>query len=32
MSKNIAVDLEPLATSLEKFVDQSLKEFSHEYL
>ena len=32
VKRNIAVELESLATSLEKFVDQSLKEFFHEYL
>ena len=32
VKRNIAVELESLATSLDKFADQSLKEFFHEYL
>ena len=32
VKRNIAVELESLAMSLDKFVDQSLKEFFHGYL
>ena len=32
VKRNIAVELESLATSLDKFVDQSLNESFHEYL
>ena len=32
VKRNIAVELESLATSLDKFVDHSLKELFHEYL
>ena len=32
VKRNLAVELNSLATSLDTFVDQSLKEFFHEYL
>ena len=32
VKRNIAVELESLATSLDKFINHSLKEFFHEYL
>ena len=32
VKRNLAVELKSLATSLDTFVDQSLKEFFHEYL